>query len=128
MMKTFVMTFLTAMIFALPASAGIPIPQFWNCTQMGWMNDTPSIVISDIKNGNKNPGKDYKIREEAFAKAVKKQWKLKDVYEPLCNDFIDEKEAKDYYKTIVKKANKYGITVYPIEFRWKGKVDVSKKR
>ena len=118
--------FIVTMMLALPVN-GLPLPKFWNCMQIGFLNSTPIVVVSDIQNGSKNPGKRYKERTDAFAIAVKKIWGLKDVYEPYCSDFIDEKEARAYYSDIVKKANKSGILVYPIEFKWKAKTHVQKK-
>ena len=112
---------IAALMISLPATAGAPLPRLWNCMQIGFLNEQPAMVVSDIQNGNKDPGKHYKTREKAFAVAVKKQWKLKGVYEPMCNDFADEKEADFYYKYIVQKANDQGITVYPMQFSWKVK-------
>ena len=83
------------------------------------MNSTAAVVVSDIQNGSKNPGEYYKTREKAFAERVKKVWKLQGVYEPYCNDFKSKKDAQAFYKFIVKKANKQGLTVYPIQFKWK---------
>jgi len=110
-------------ILGLPqlASAGMPMPQLWNCMQIGFLNQTPALIVSDIQNSNKNSGKHYKTREKAFAEAVKKQWKLKGAYEPLCQDFHSKKEADEYYKFIVKKANDKGLKVYPMKFKWQVK-------
>lgn len=124
-MKTLI-AFLVTVLLALPLGASEPLPQYWNCIQIGFMNETAAVIVSDIQNGNKNPGKYYKTREKAFAKRVQKVWKLNGVYAPYCNDFRSKKAAQDFYDTIVKEANKEGLTVYPIEFKWK-EADVQKK-
>lgn len=121
------MALIITTILAFPVSAGLPLPKYWNCMQIGFMNDTPAMIVSDIQNGNKNPGKHYKDREASFAKQVKKVWNLDGTYTPTCSDFITIEDARSYYTYLVKKANESGLIVYPMEFRWKVKDDIQKK-
>ena len=123
----FLLAFLITLSMALPAHAGTPVPQLWNCMQIGFLNNEPVLVISDIQNGSKNPGKHYKTREVAFTAAVKKQWNLRGAYAPMCQDFVDDKEAVAFYYYIVGKASAQGITVYPMEFKWSAKTHGTKK-
>ena len=115
-MKT-LLAALVAFLLAAPAFAGGPKTPYWTCMQIGHLNKSPVLVVSDIQT---SPFKSLEERQKAFAKAVKKQWELTGEFEPHCQDFASKRDAKKLYDHIVKKANKNGLTVLPMEFKYGG--------
>lgn len=115
-MKALILSFL--LLVPSISYAGIPMPELWTCMQVGFVGEVPTVILATLQAGN-NPGKNYKDREKAFAQTVRKKWKLQGIYEPLCQDFQNKKEADEYFVFVKEKAKEQGLNIHLVDFQWK---------
>ena len=111
----FIIAMLALMTLVFDASASVAHLEYWSCMQIGQQNKHTVLVLSDLQTAHYSHEK-HLVREKAFAEFVKKNIKIVNEYQPLCQDFYNKKEANLIRTHIVKRAEKNGSLIIPVKF------------
>lgn len=90
---------------------------YWNCMQVGHLYNQPVILLSSLQNFPYNFDSEIS-RETLFDKTVGKVYQLSDKYEPICQDFKTEEEARKILNLIIRKAKRAKLDVILFDFNF----------